>query len=191
MQKSFITDVWYGSEHTLGVVQDSKINLKWISAKKLEKTVHFLNMDLARNTLRRDTQDIRSNSLQMFYQTALLKNYAKIYSNASAPEAFFQLATCNFTEKETSAYIFFREFCKIFRKNFITEKLLRIGFESRILWKMANRHSYDKEISLKSTALSKNADCKGKGIFENHWSNVDSNSNFQLLHRYFFSKGFY
>ena len=34
-------------------VQDSKINLKWMSAKMLEKTVHFLNMDLEGNTLRK------------------------------------------------------------------------------------------------------------------------------------------
>ena len=36
---------------------------------------------------------------------------------------------------------------------------------------------------VKSTVLSKNIVCEGKSIFDNHWSKVDSNSNFQLLHR--------
>ena len=35
-------------------VQDSKINLKWMSAKMLVKAVHFFNMDLVGDTLRRD-----------------------------------------------------------------------------------------------------------------------------------------
>ena len=45
--KSFIIDVWYGCKYTIEVVQDSKINLKWMNTKMLEKTVHFLNVDLA------------------------------------------------------------------------------------------------------------------------------------------------
>ena len=44
--KSFIIDVWYGSKYTPEVVQDSKINLKWMNTKMLEKTVRFFNMDL-------------------------------------------------------------------------------------------------------------------------------------------------
>ena len=35
-------------------VQDSKIDLKLMSAKMLEKTVHFLSLDLAGDTLRKD-----------------------------------------------------------------------------------------------------------------------------------------
>ena len=38
--------VWYGSKCTLEVLQVSKINLKWINTKTLEKTVHFFNVDL-------------------------------------------------------------------------------------------------------------------------------------------------
>ena len=45
--KSFIIDVWYGSKYTPEVVQDSKINLKWINTKMQEKTVHSFNLDLA------------------------------------------------------------------------------------------------------------------------------------------------
>ena len=45
--KSFIIDVWYGCKYTTEVVQDSKINLKWMNTKMLEKTVHFFNVDLA------------------------------------------------------------------------------------------------------------------------------------------------
>ena len=45
--KSFIIDVWYYFKYSPVVVQDSKINLKWIITKMLEKTVHFLNVNLA------------------------------------------------------------------------------------------------------------------------------------------------
>ena len=31
-------DVWYGTKYTPEVVQDSKINLKWMNAKMLEET---------------------------------------------------------------------------------------------------------------------------------------------------------
>ena len=45
--KSFIVDIWYSCKYTPEVVQDSKINLKWMNTKMLEKTVHFFNVDLA------------------------------------------------------------------------------------------------------------------------------------------------
>ena len=45
--KSFTIDIWYGCKYTTEVVQDSKINLKWMNTKMLEKTVHFLNVDFA------------------------------------------------------------------------------------------------------------------------------------------------
>ena len=45
--KTFIIDVWHASKYTLEVVQDSKINLKWMNTKMVKKTVHFVNVDLA------------------------------------------------------------------------------------------------------------------------------------------------
>ena len=56
------------------------------------------------------------------------------------------------------------------------ENLLRTGFERRILWKMVNDILH--------------IHCEGKCIFKNHLRKVDTelNSNFQLHHRYFFSK---
>ena len=36
----------YGYKYTPEVVQDPKINLKWMNTKKLEKTVHFVNVNL-------------------------------------------------------------------------------------------------------------------------------------------------
>ena len=48
--KSFIIDVSYCSKYTPEVVQDSKINLKWMNTKMLEKTVHFFNVDLEEDT---------------------------------------------------------------------------------------------------------------------------------------------
>ena len=52
--KGYIINVWYDFKHTPEVAQDSKINLKWINTKMLEKTVHFLNVDLAEDILRSD-----------------------------------------------------------------------------------------------------------------------------------------
>ena len=67
------------------------------------------------------------------------------------------------------------------------ENLLQTGFERNILWKMANRHTYD---IVKSTTTSKTGHYEGKCILENHLQKVgiELNSNFQLFHRYFFSK---
>ena len=48
--KSFMINVWYGCKHTPEVVQDSKINLKWINTKILEKTVHFFSVDVTEDT---------------------------------------------------------------------------------------------------------------------------------------------
>ena len=46
MERFCIIDVWYGSKYTPEVAQNSKINLKWMNTKMLEKTVHFFNVDL-------------------------------------------------------------------------------------------------------------------------------------------------
>ena len=43
-------NVWYGCKYTPEVVQDSKINLKWINTKILEKTVHFFGVDVTEDT---------------------------------------------------------------------------------------------------------------------------------------------
>ena len=55
---------------------------------------------------------------------------------------FFDLQPATLLKKRRRHTYFSVNFAKFFRRNFITEKLLRIGFERRILWKMANRHSY-------------------------------------------------
>ena len=70
LSKRFIFDVWYGSKYTPEVVQDSIINLKWISSKMLQKTVHFLNVNvnLAEGTLRRN---IPRHQKQQFVNTQL------------------------------------------------------------------------------------------------------------------------
>ena len=53
-----------------------------------------------------------------------------------------QSATYNFTEKETSAYMFFVNFCKIFWEHLCYDKPPANWFWQSILWKMTNRHSY-------------------------------------------------
>ena len=59
-----------------------------------------------------------------------------------------QSATYNFTEKETSAYMFSVNVAKFFRSIFVMRNLLQTGFDWWILSKMTNRHSYyNKEIT--------------------------------------------
>ena len=130
--------IWF-----LEVVQDSKINLKWMSAKMLEKTVPFLNMD----TLRRDIPRYRSNSLYMFYWIAVRIRYAKFTVMHLYRNLFFNLLPATSLKKRRRHTYFSLNFAKFFRSNFITEKLQRIGFEGTILRKMAHQHSYSKEIS--------------------------------------------
>ena len=63
---------------------------------------------------------------------------------------FFQPATCNFIEKRRRYIYFSVNFAKIFREKYSWTKeqnLLGTGFKRGILRKMANRHSYCKEIS--------------------------------------------
>ena len=59
---------------------------------------------------------------------------------------FFDLQPATLLKKRRRHTYFSVNFAKLFRNNFITEKLLRIGFERRILRRMANRHSYYEEI---------------------------------------------
>ena len=71
------------------------------------------------------------------------------------------------------------------------ENLVRTGFERRILRKMANRHSYHKEMSYRQ--LFQRTEIVREKVYlrtKVYRSKVDSNSKFQLLHRYFFSKVF-
>ena len=39
--KIYIIDVWYDSKNTPEALQDSKIKLKWMNPKMLEKTLHI------------------------------------------------------------------------------------------------------------------------------------------------------
>ena len=68
LPKRSIIDVWYASKYTPEIVQDSITDLKWMSAKMLEKTVHFLNVGLVKDTLRRN---IPSHQKQQFEHALL------------------------------------------------------------------------------------------------------------------------
>ena len=57
----------------------------------------------------------------------------------------FNLQPATLLKKRRRHTYFFVNFANFFTSNFVTEKLLRIGFERRILQKRANRHSYYKE----------------------------------------------
>ena len=133
-----------------------------MSVKMLEKTVHFLNMDLAGDTLRRDIPRYQKQQFAHVLLNSRSQKLRKIHSNALAPESFFNLQSVTLLKKRHRYTYFSVNFAKFFRYNFITEIHLRTGSERRILRKMANRHI------VKSTVLSRNIDCEGKSIFENH-----------------------
>ena len=120
--KSFIIDVWYGSKYTPEVVQDSKINLKWMNTKMMEKTLHFFNVDLP--------EDISTRG----------------YANQRYP-----ILTCNLQlhlKRDAGIYRFKWVLQKKFGNTLIMEILLWTGIERGILWNMENQHSYyNKDIS--------------------------------------------
>ena len=68
--KTFIIDVWYGSKYTPEVVQDSKINLKWINTKMLEKTAFLQCGPCRAYPYVGISQDIRSNTLHKKWKTS-------------------------------------------------------------------------------------------------------------------------
>ena len=72
----------------------------------------------------------------------------------------FRPATFSFTGKETLSVTF----AKIFRNTFIMANLLWNGFERRILWEMANRHTYNKNISW-SRQLFQNTDIARDSVY--------------------------
>ena len=55
----------------------------------LEKTVYFLNMDLAGDTLRRDIPRYQKQQFVHVLLNSLSKKLRKIHSNAPAPESLF------------------------------------------------------------------------------------------------------
>ena len=83
----------------------------------------------------------------MFYWIADLQNFTK-FTERTCTLVTCQSATYNFTEKQTSAYMFSVNFAKFFRSIFVMTSLLQTGFNWGILWKTTNRHSYyNKEIA--------------------------------------------
>ena len=169
-----------------------------MSVKMLEKTVHFLNMDLAGDTLRRDIPRYQKQQFVRVLLNSRSQKLRKVHSNAPAPESFFNLQPITLMKKRSRHTYFFVNFAKFFRNNFVTEKHQRTDSERRILRKMANRHSYYKEI-WKSTTLSKNRNYKGRCICVCMFSKANSlkysskiaSERFatlirnQLFHRYF------
>ena len=86
--KSFIIDVWYGYKCTPEVVQDSKINLKWMNTKTV-----FLQCGPYRGYYYIGiSQDIRSNSLHMYYYIVILTNLVK-FTGTHFHRGLF--STCN------------------------------------------------------------------------------------------------
>ena len=63
-------------------MQDSKIDLKYMYIKMLEKTLHFFNVDLVGDS---PTLDI--------------PRFHKIHKNATVPETLFNLQPATFIEK--------------------------------------------------------------------------------------------
>ena len=60
------------------VVEDTKINLKWMNIKMLKKTVHFFDMNLIEDISNVGiSKDIRSSSSHMYYYIVTLKHLAK------------------------------------------------------------------------------------------------------------------
>ena len=136
---------------------------------------------LQRISLHRDIPRYQKQLFAQVLPNSRSKKFCKIHRNA----------TCNFTEKETSTYIFPVNFAKFFRSTLIMKNLLQTGFDRRIIRKMKNRHSYcNKEISW-SRHLFQRTDVERESVNLRtiNWKlTLNLIVNFQLLHRYFCSK---
>ena len=120
--KSFITDVWRGCKYTPEIAQDSKINLKWMNSKMLEKTVHFFNVDFAENI---STQGYPKIS-KMCYYIVVLKNLTKLKGMHQHRSL---LSSCNLQLHR-------KRDAGIYRFPWVLRNFLGT------LWKMENQRSY-------------------------------------------------
>ena len=84
--------VCYGSKYIPEVVQDSKINLKWMNSKMLEKTTFLQCGPFTGYTYVDISQDIRSSSSYLYYYIVVLKNLAKL-TGMHLQQSLF--STCN------------------------------------------------------------------------------------------------
>ena len=119
-----------------------------MNTKMLQKTVHFFNMDFAKYIYIQGYPKISEVAVRTCTTT---QSFLKIQQNSqkcTCTRVSFQPAIFNFIRKETSTYIDFCEFCKIFQEHVYYRKPPGNWFWFRILRKMENRHSYyDKDIS--------------------------------------------
>ena len=82
----------YIFKYTPEVVQDSKINLKWINTKMLEKTAHFFNVDIVEDTVRKDIPRYQNQQFTQALLIVVLKNFAK-FTGMHLHRSFF--STCD------------------------------------------------------------------------------------------------
>ena len=123
------------------------IQNEWIS--KYWRKLHFFNVDLAGDiSLRMDTPRYQKQQFAHILLHSRSKKFSKIHRNAPGPESLLYLQPPTSLEKRRRDIYLSVSFVKFFRDTLITENLLQTGFESRILRKMVNRHSYyNKKIS--------------------------------------------
>ena len=119
-----------------------------MNTKMLQKTVHFFNVVFAEDICMQGYPKISEVAVRTCTTT---QSFLKIQQNSqkcTCTRVSFQPATFNLIGKETSTYIDFCEFCKIFQEHVYYRKPPGNWFWFRILRKMENRHSYyDKDIS--------------------------------------------
>ena len=99
-----------------------------MNTKILEKNVHFFNVDFAEDIPMQGYPKISDVAVRT---CTTIKSFLKTQQNSqkrTCTRVPFQPATFNFIGKETSTYIDFCQFCKVFKNTFITENLLQIGF---------------------------------------------------------------
>ena len=114
-----------------------------MNTKMLAKIV-FLQCRPCRGYLYvRIPQYIRSSSSHMYYYIVVLNSLAK-FTGTHRDRSLFSTCSLQLHWKRNAViYIYLSvSFAKFFRKIFITKNFLQTGFESGILRKMVNRHSY-------------------------------------------------
>ena len=137
-----------------------------MNTKMLEK-IAFLQCRLCRGYLYVGMpQDIRSISSHMYYYIVVLNSLAK-FTGTHRDRSLFSTCSLQLHWKRNAViYIYLSVgFAKFFRKTFITKNFLQTGFESGILRKMVNRHSYYNKKMLWSRQLFQTTDFARDSVY--------------------------
>ena len=161
-----------------------------MNTKMLEKTVHLFNVDLAEDISMQEYPKISEAAVCTCATTQLFLKIQQNSQECTCARVSLQPATFKFMGKEMPAYIAFCEFCEIFQEHLLWKTSCELALKQKFYEKWGTdiliiiKRYREVDNSFKKLTLQKRVYTWEPLI--KSWLEV--NSNFQLFHRYFFSK---